>query len=132
MTVIQTGGVLIDGESTILGQPSPSPNVRSDVAQFNAPFDRDVFTQMIEGPHGYNVLWEKGQYCPFLKGPSPRDHDINCKICINGFVYFDAVKTKMLLVSMGLSQQYYAYGRFDTGRVYITALPEMKISFWDR
>lgn len=94
-------------------------------------FDRARFEKLLEA-HGLNVKWEKAIICPFRKGPSPRDHDINCRQCNEGFIYYDAVTTRMLVQSLGLSENYYAYGRFDTGRATITALPEFKVSFWDR
>lgn len=131
MTVKRFGGIVQTG-TVAIGQPSASPNVRPDVAGFGVPFDRDKFTQMLQGPHGYEVVWEKAQYCPFLRGPSPKAHDINCKLCHSGFLYFDSKPTQMLVTSLAVSQQYFAYGRFDSGKVQITAYPEFKVSFWDR
>jgi hypothetical protein len=130
VSVKRTGGVVIDGASTF--GSSNGSNVRPDVTGFDVPFDRDVFTQMIGGSHSYEVTWEKGQYCPFLKGPSPKDHDINCKVCRSGFIYYDPINTQMIVTSVGISQQYFAYGRFDSGRAQITAYPQFKLSFWDR
>lgn len=109
-----------------------SAAVEGNEVSFDVPFNRKKFEQMIKGSHGYNVCWEKAQYCPFIKGPSPRDHDINCKVCMNGFIYFDPKPTQMLVMSATISQQYFAYGRFDTGKVNITAYPEFRVSFWDR
>jgi len=131
MGVNRTGGVIVGGGPTAIGQPSVSPFVRSDVSGFSVPFDRDKFTQLIK-VHGYNVIWETAQYCPFIKGPSPRAHDINCRVCHSGFIYFNPVVTQMLITSLGLSSQYFAYGRFDSGKAQITAYPEFKVSFWDR
>lgn len=125
MPVLQNGG--LRGGSA----PSPSPSVRAEVGSWAVPFDRDKFTQLIK-VHGYNVCWEKAAYCPFLRGPSPKDHDINCTTCSGGFIYFDPKLTKMTVQSLSLSQQYYAYGRFDSGRAQITAFPEFRVSFWDR
>ena len=130
-SVIRGGGIIQNG-TVAIGQPSVVPGVRSDVAGFNVPFDRDKFTQMLKGSHGYEVTWEKAQYCPFLRGPSPKAHDINCKLCHSGFLYFDLQPTQMLVQALGVSQQYFAYGRFDSGKAQITAYPEFKISFWDR
>lgn len=130
--VQRTGGVRVGGDSTAVGQPSPSPGFRSDLIGFNTPFDRDKFTRMIAGSHGYDVKWETAQYCPFIRGPSPKAHDINCKVCHSGFIYYNPVETKMLVMSLGLAQQYFAYGRFDSGKSQITAFPEFKVSFWDR
>lgn len=131
MPVKREGGMRISGDDTPVGQPSPTPGVRSDVQAFNVPFDRDKFTQQINR-HGYNVTWEKAMYCPQLKGPSPTQHDINCQLCNQGFLFIDPVKTKMLFTSVNLSQQFYAYGRFDSGRAQVSAFPEFKMSFWDR
>ena len=129
MPVQRTGGVEFEGSSP-LGTPSPSPDVRTDAQAFNVPFDRDKFTNAIKR-HGYDVIWEKATPCPFLKGPSPKDHDINCQMCHGGYYYFDAQPTKMLIQSLNISQQYFAYGRFDSGKASITAFPEFKVSFWD-
>jgi len=131
MAVIRNGGVQIGGSTSQNGQPSPPPTVRQDVVGFSVPLDRDKFTQLIL-VHGYNVIWEKARFCPFLKGPSPKDHDLTCQQCKNGFQYYGAVNTRMLITSLGLAQQYFAYGHFDSGKAQITALPEMKVSFWDR
>lgn len=131
MAIIRTGGVQVAGSPKQIGQPSTPPNVRQDVAGFSVPLDRDKFTQLIK-VHGYNVVWERATMCPFLKGPSPKDHDMACKQCKNGFQYYKPTETRMHIQSLGLAQQYYAYGHFDSGKAQITAYPEMKVSFWDR
>lgn len=128
---LQRGGGLRQGGQAAGGQPSRSPGVRPDLQGFNVPFDRDKFTQLIEA-HGYNVLWEKATWCPFLRGPNPKDHDILCQQCRNGFFYYEACETKMHVASLNVSQQYFAYGRFDSGKAQISAFPEFKVSFWDR
>lgn len=131
MSVRRTGGVITGGGTIPIGQPSQSPDFRQDMVGFNVPFDRDKFTRMIKA-RGYNVRWETAQQCPFVRGPNPRDHDINCKVCHSGFLYFDPQNTQMLVSALGLASQYYAYGRFDSGKAQITAYPEFKVSFWDR
>jgi hypothetical protein len=131
MPVYREGTVIIGEGSTSIADPSTPPDVREDVVPFNVPFDRDKFTQLIK-VHGYDVIWEKNMYCPFLKGPNPKSHDINCRVCSQGFVYFSPVETRMKISGLNLAQQYYAYGRFDSGRAQITAYPEYKVSFWDR
>lgn len=120
----------MDGASTF--GSSIGAGTRPDVSGFDVPFDRDIFTQMIKGTHGYEVTWEKGQPCPFRKGPNPLDHDINCHVCHSGYIYYDPIDTQMIVTSLGISQQYFAYGKFESGRAQITAYPEFKISFWDR
>jgi len=102
-------------------------------------FDRDEFAALIRGK-GYSVQWEKAAWCPDRRGASPQSHNIACKICDGtGFVYYAATSTlpdgtplKMLVTSAKLSQQFYAYGRWDNGTVYVTAMPEYKLSYWDR
>lgn len=81
---------------------------------------------------GYDVRWEKALYCPYRAGPSPQDHDITCTQCNNGFIYFDPIETRMMCQSITLDENYYAYGRYDTGKQMITAYPEHKLNFWDR
>jgi hypothetical protein len=130
MPVIRRGGVQIGGPPNV-GQPSTSPNIRSDLEGFDVPFDRDKFTKMIKS-RGYDVTWEKATFCPFLKGPNPKDHDVNCRACTNGFLYYGLQTTRMLIMSLGLAQQYFAYGHFESGKAQITAYPEFKVSFWDR
>lgn len=129
--VKRTGGVAFGGGNQPIGTPSKVPGVRPDEAGFNVAFDRDKFTNAIER-HGLNVLWQKSTFCPFLKGPNPKDHDITCTVCDGGNYYFDSKPTKMLITSMSLAQQYFAYGRFASGKAQITALPTYKISFWDK
>lgn len=119
MAVVRSGQLLTDGATKLTA------------SGFQVPFKREEFEALIK-THGYDVTWEKAAYCPFLKGTNPRAHDFNCKACHNGFIYFDAQSTRVVMSSLNLSQQYYAYGRFDSGRAQITALPEFKISFWDR
>lgn len=131
MPVKQTGGVRVAGDPTPIAQPSPSPGVRADLAGFNVPFDRDLFTQLIKS-HGYDVVWEKATLCPFLKGTDPKAHDLNCTMCHNGFMYYGALPTRMHFQSLNIQQQYFAYGHFDSGRAQISAYPEFKMSFWDR
>lgn len=132
MSVRRGGSVIVGGSSGgALGQTSSSPNVRHDVTGFNVPLDRDKFTQLIT-VHGYKVLWERASYCPYFRGPSPRDHDINCDRCLNGFMYYEPTLTTMHVQSLSISQQYYAYGHFASGKAQITAYPEYKVSFFDR
>lgn len=131
MAIQRNGGVQIGGSSTQVGQPSTPPSVRPDVAGFRVPFDRDKFTMLIAS-HGYDVIWEKATLCPFIRGPGPKDHDITCVECNNGWMYYAPTETRMHIQSLGLEQQYFAYGHFESGRAQITAYPEMRVSFWDR
>jgi len=119
MPLKQSGKLLVGGAT----QPTANG--------FSVPFKREEFEQLIK-THGYDCTWEKAAYCPYLKGPSTHAHDINCDVCHNGFIYFDLQETKVVMTSLTVSQQYFAYGRFDSGRVQITAFPEFKMSFWDR
>lgn len=95
------------------------------------PFDRVKFEKLVQ-VKGYDVTWEKGLKCPFLKGPNPLDHSVTCKVCTYGWVYIDAKQTRMIATSLTLPQQFYAFGRFSAGRVQFTAFPEFKVSFFDR
>jgi len=131
MAVKQLGGVRVDGDPNQIAQPSPSPNVRGDQDGFNVPLDRDLFTKLIKS-HGYDVTWEKATFCPFLKGTDPKAHDLNCTQCHNGFMYYGLVPTRMHLAPLNVQQQFFAYGRFDSGKAQITAYPEFKMSFFDR
>jgi hypothetical protein len=119
MPLHRTGKVLVAGAT------GPTAN------GFAVPFKREEFVKLIE-THGYDVTWEKAAFCPYLKGPDPRAHDINCSACHAGFIYFESSTTRVVMSSLNISQQYFAYGRFDSGRAQITAFPEMKMSFWDR
>jgi hypothetical protein len=94
-------------------------------------FKRERFIKLLE-ERGVDVLWEKAIVCPYRKGPSPQDHDINCTACANGYLYFAEESTRMLVHSLSVSENYYAFGRQDLGKATITALPEFKMSFWDR
>lgn len=131
MAVRKKGGVAIGRGNAAIGQPSAAGEWRRDLDAFDVPFDRDKFTRAIHAK-GYDVIWEKAQYCPDLRGPSPHSHDITCETCKNGFLYFDPIQTRMLMTGLTLPQQFYAYGRFTQGKVSVTAMPEFKVSYWDR
>lgn len=130
--VVKNGGVTFGGvQAKNVGQPSPAGQVRPDVAGFNVPLDRDKFAQLIKS-HPTDVTWEKAIVCPFLSGPNPLDHDPNCHTCHMGYVYFDAEDIQVFMQSLSVTENYYAYGRNDLGRAQITAMPEYKLSYWDR
>lgn len=125
--MIQSGTVKVNGVP--IGR-----NATALKAPFNDRVDFDVskFLNLIE-TKGYDVTWEKAMYCPQRCGLSPRDHDIACAACDGtGFVYYDSCTTRMFMQSIKLDENYYAYGRFDSGTVMVTALPGFRINFWDR
>jgi hypothetical protein len=126
----KTGSLKVNGRAP--GDPSPAGQAGADLNRFRVDFDRDKFTRLLLDK-GYEVTWSKAQFCPNRSGPSPRDHDINCTICdSSGFLYFDPIDTRMLMTSLAVNEQYYAFGRFDSGKHNVTALPEFKLSFWDK
>lgn len=132
--VSKSGGVSRGGGIVRVALPSPagewSPQWQDNVVDF----DRDQFTRFIDDK-GYCILWEKAVLCPNVPGTglSPRDHAIGCPICDGaGFVYVDAVETKMLMQGIRLSQSYFAYGRWDAGNTLVTAEPEFTVDHFDR
>lgn len=97
-------------------------------------FDRPGFDSLL-GDKGYDVTWEKASLCPNRPKDSlsPLGHHLSCPFCDNtGFIYFDALKTEMLVQSIGISENFQAAGEWSTGRVSITARPDCRISYWDR
>lgn len=109
-----------------------SVKIGTSSSQDRVDFDEEKFAKAIR-TKGYNVVWEKAMYCPNRKGPSPKDHAISCTVCDgSGFLYYDSFSTQMLMTSVTVSEQYFAFGRFDTGRKNVTALPGCLLSFWDK
>jgi len=130
--VTRAGGVLRGGARTSLPSPAGEwgPQWRDSVVDF----DRDQFTRYIDDK-GYLITWEKAVLCPNVPGTglSPRDHAIGCPVCGGaGFVYVDPIPTKMLMQGVKLSQSFYAYGRWDSGGMLVTAEPEFALDCYDR
>lgn len=112
-------------------RPSPAGEIRDELDGFRVDFDRDKFGRILKDK-GYDVLWEKALACPYRGGANPRDHRIDCNFCSYGYLYFDPKETTMLMTSLSLEQNYYAYGRWDTGKQMVTAMPEYKMAMYDR
>lgn len=132
--VSKTGGVSRGGGPVRVALPSPAGEWNPQWQDSVVDFDRDQFTRFIDDK-GYVVLWEKAVLCPNVTGTglSPRDHAIGCSFCGGvGFVYVDAVSTKMLMQGIRLNQSFFAYGRWDVGNMLVTAEPEFTIDFFDR
>ena len=125
-------GVVKRGSVKVFDKPVGGFGAGERSDRFRVDFDPDAFIKFIK-TKGYDVIWEKALYCPQLKGLGPRDHDLACTVCDgSGFVYYDSTPTRMMLQSLKLEEAYYAFGRFDTGSVMLSALPKDRISFWDR
>lgn len=117
-----------------VGIPSPAGTWNPQLDSQHVDFDRDQFTAFI-ADKGYSVTWEKAMLCPNLPGGglAPRDHNMSCTICDGrGFVYVDPINTSMLMEGIRINQSFYAYGRWDTGNMLVTAEPEMTMEFMDR
>jgi hypothetical protein len=95
-------------------------------------FDLDGFEQQLD-EHGYFVRWSKAMMCP-NRDPDQEDHHvINCTLCdTNGFIYFDPKDVIVLVTSYGMKQLFMPESRYEPGTAYFTALPEHKLSFWDK
>ena len=135
MAVTRSANVKVSGRALDGSSFDPSDSTFGEGCGFQksaVSFNREKFAELLRA-QGYPVIWEKAVHCPFRRGPNPRDHDINCPSCDgSGFVYYDAVPTRMLFQSIKLSENYYAYGRHDSGTSMVTALPGHHVSFWDR
>lgn len=135
MPIIRTGGVSIVGAVGAGDAPSAAGQWDPRLDTQSVDFNRDAFTHFIVDK-GYEVLWEKAVLCPNVPpgGLAPRDHALNCNICDLGlgFVYVDPICTRMLMQGFKLTQSFYAYGRWDTGNMMVTAEPEYNIHYWDR
>lgn len=97
-------------------------------------FDRKEFDKLLKD-HGYEVVWEKAAFCPNRPrdAPAPYVHDPGCRFCSgNGYIYFGACDSEMVIQAAKLSQQFYAQGRWDLGSVIVTPRPGVQISWWDR
>ncbi len=96
-------------------------------------FNPENYANLIKS-HGVPVVWEKSMLCPSrTNAVKPGGHDPTCKLCDgSGYVFFEPINTIMVIQSASLEQNYYIQGRFDSGTATITALPENKISYWDR
>lgn len=131
--VVKAGGVSRTGGVRV-SLPSPSGEWSPQWQDNVVDFDRDAFTRFIEDK-GYVITWEKAVLCPNVPGTglSPRDHAIGCPVCGGiGFVYVDAIPTKMLMQGIRLNQSFFAYGRWDMGNMLVTAEPEFTIDYFDR
>lgn len=81
---------------------------------------------------GYNVLWRRSLVCPNRIG-GVDNHNLNCTICDRtGFVYETGTPQKMLIMGVSLRQMYQSFGRIDAGTCYVTAMPEVQLSWWDK
>ncbi len=122
------GGLIKTGSMEVLGEPINERTSSLDRVDLTlAKFLAAIKTK------GYKVTWEKAMFCPNRAGTDPKDHNIACTLCDgSGFLYYDSVDTIMLMTSVTVSEQYYAFGRFDTGRKNVTASPECRLSFWDK
>ena len=133
-SVKRVSGIKIGGQ--LVGKPS---GVGKNLDWYGTvDFDRDAFTAALKDK-GYDVIWEKATFCPNRAsargrgGLAPKDHRINCQICDgSGYLYYSSTPTQMLMTSMNLSQNFYAYGRFDSGTQMVTALPEQRLHPFDR
>lgn len=124
------GGIHTSGQ--IGSTPSGPGQWSADLNSFQVDFNRDEFAKLISAK-GYDVVWEKAAICPNRKGTAPKDHNFACPTCDGrGFVYFDAVTTRMLMTGIKMTESYYAYGKWDGGSVMVTALPDFQINYWDR
>lgn len=121
MPIEQRGGIRIG--NSVLGKPT------AGALPFGGgvDFDRDAFIIAIRDK-GYDVKWERASFCPNrvmatgYGGLAPRDHRISCTICDgSGFIFFSCEPTRMLMTSMTLSENHYAYGRWDAGTQLVTA-----------
>lgn len=120
--------------SVRLSLPSPTGEWNPQLDDNVVDFDRDAFTRFISDK-GYDITWEKAVLCPNVSGAglSPRDHAIGCRICGGGgYVYVDAITTKMLMQGIRMNQSFFAYGRWDVGNMLVTAEPEFTIDYFDR
>ena len=133
MSVERYGGVKVNGKD---------PKTLSNTAHIDwyggVDFDRNAFSAAIKDK-GYDVIWEKATFCPnrvsvtSYGGLAPKDHRINCTVCDgSGFYYYDHKPTRMLMTSITLSQNYYAYGSWSSGSQMVTALPEFRLHPFDR
>lgn len=128
-----TGGVSRAGGVRLM-QPSPTGEWSAQWDANTVDFDRDEFTRFI-ADKGYSVCWEKAILCPNVPGTglSPRDHALGCTVCDGrGFVYIDPYSTAMLMQGIRLNQSFYAYGRWDTGNMMVTAEPGLVLDYFDR
>lgn len=111
-------------------QPRPSSlQGTTDRVEFNL----TKFRQEIVD-HGYEVTWSKASLCPNRDPLQDDHHRLNCAFCDeNGFLYFDPITDiRMHFTSFGLRQLFMPESRYEPGQVFVTALPEHKLSFWDK
>lgn len=132
--VIRVSGGIVRSGRVSSGAPSPAGAWDSQLDAQTVDFDRDEFTRFIAAK-GYCLTWEKAILCPNVPGTglAPRDHDMSCAVCGGtGFIYVDPIDTSMLMQGIKLSQNFYAYGRWDGGSMMVTAEPEFTIDYFDR
>jgi hypothetical protein len=132
--IVRVSGGIGRSGGLLNGAPSPTGEWDPRLNDQTVDFDRDEFTRFI-ADKGYNVLWEKAVPCPNVPGTglSPRDHVIGCPVCLEeGYVFVDPCNTHMLMQGIKLTQSFYAYGRWDSGSMMVTAEPGMILDYWDR
>ena len=96
-----------------------------------SPFDRAEFEAVLRA-HGSDVSWEQTAVCPNHGGDPVSDHKLVCTVCQHrGRLTFKTTDTRVLMQSVELQDSYYQYGRWDSGSVMVTALPEQRLHQWD-
>jgi len=109
---------------------SPNPN-------FTVPFQVDLhvreFEKLIKA-HGHCVTWEKATICP-CSTPDGRDNLICAKCSGQGWYYFGATPTTVLLTSLSAMKAFSEVGvagDWVLGKVSVTAAAGINLGFRDR
>lgn len=130
----KSGSIIVGGGITPAGTPSPAGQWSAQHEANTVDFDRDAFTRLLHDK-GYAVTWEKAVPCPNVMsvGLTPRDHPATCPFCDGReFLYVSPQETRMLMQGIKLDQAFYAYGSWNMGSMMVTALPEFRLSYYDR
>jgi len=96
----------------------------------NVQFIKSDFDAFIE-QHGYDVIWEKSVRCPCKTKTG--SHRAGCQNCLGyGWLYINAVQTKMLIQNMNTETKYKSWSEEKMGMCSISAFSENQLSIYDR
>lgn len=97
-------------------------------------FDTEATSQLVD-EHGYNLTWEKSQFCP-CRNKDTGQPNFNCGLCSGrGYLYFDTKCIRGIVTSLAASKamkEAYVMGDWILGRASLTIKAEDAVSFRDR
>lgn len=108
---------------------SPAPYIENIAAVY---FNKGLFDVAIE-QNGYDVIIERALFCPCRSNDSGCSQLSDCKNCGgSGWVFLNKIKTRAILHSINISNQYQQWTYDNVGSVSITIRDTDRIAEMDR